>query len=49
MRLIDAIIAAMAWPIFCMIFWPKTIAENPEIALLTLAIVVAGALAGGDK
>ena len=49
MSLLKAVIAAWIWCIACSFLMTKGAEISNDMQLLTTAIVVAGALAGGDK
>lgn len=49
MRFLYGFIALFLWAILCIAIWNENLsAISAEIQLLTTAIVVAGAMAGGD-
>ncbi len=48
MRFIYGVVAMIAWFYLSVIMFTDTFLGNSELALLTLAIVFAGAMAGGD-
>lgn len=48
MSLLKAVIAAWIWCVVCAFFMTKGTEISNDIQLLTTAIVIAGALAGGD-
>lgn len=47
-RLVYGVVAMIAWFYLSSIMFTNTFLGNSELALLTLAIVFAGAMAGGD-
>ncbi len=47
MRFIYTIITVIAWLYMVLILFPE-VANNIELVVLTTAIVIAGAMAGGD-
>ena len=49
MSLLKAVIAAWIWCVACSFLMTKGAEISNDMQLLTTAIVVAGALAGGDK
>lgn len=49
MSFLKAIIAATAWSVIGVYFLSKGVTVSPDAQCLSLAIVIAGALAGGDK
>ena len=48
MRFVYGIVAMVGWFYLSCIMFTDTFLGNSELALLTLAIVFAGAMAGGD-
>ena len=49
MRFVYGFLAFFLWAILCIAVWKENLSEiSAEMQLLTLAIVVAGAMAGGD-
>lgn len=48
MRFVYGVVAMIGWFYLSSIMFTKTFLGNSEVALLTLAIVFAGAMAGGD-
>lgn len=49
MSLLKAFIAAWIWAVICTVLMSKGAEISKDMQVLTTAIVVAGALAGGDK
>ena len=49
MSFLKAIMAAIVWSAACAYFMSKGVAMSPDAQCITLAIVIAGALAGGDE
>lgn len=49
MSFLKAIIAAFIWSVVCAYLMSKGATASPDAQLLSLAIVVAGVLAGGDS
>ena len=49
MSFLKAIIAATAWSVIGVYFLSKGTVISPDAQYLSLAIVIAGALAGGDE
>ena len=48
MRFVYSVVAMIAWFYLSSIMFTNTFLGNSELALLTLAMVFAGAMAGGD-
>lgn len=48
MSFLKAIIAATVWAVVCGYFISKGTTMSPDAQFISLAIVIAGALAGGD-
>lgn len=49
MSFLKAIMAAIVWSLACAYFMSKGVAMSPDAQWISLAIVIAGALAGGDN
>lgn len=49
MSFLKAFIAAAIWTLFCAYFISKGVVMSPDAQVISLAVVIAGALAGGDE